>query len=358
MDNRPIIQTAEILLPARELQSNLDFFKERLGFRLLSIFPADSPHTAVMVGHGIRLRFELNYKGPPGCLRLSCDGLEGSGIYLKEAVAPNGTRLLFTEANPPLTIPEFVPGLVLNLGEGISGWHDGRAGMQYRDLIPDRHGGRYIVSHIRILTGGPVPDYVHHHKIYFQMIFCYKGWVKVVYEDQGAPFVMKSGDCVLQPPHIRHQVLECSDGMEVIEVSCPAEHETYTDLDLELPNSKKDPFRHFSGQRFVFYQAEKTKWKKHPSGGEFRETGIGTATQEITEVRVLKPVNSLSDSPINHQGNLLFYFVLKGSTNLNLADHETIRFKEGDSVSIPPGMTYYFNNVSKTTEILEILMPT
>ena len=63
---------------------------------------------------------------------------------------------------------------------------------------------------------------------------------------------MNSGDCVLQPPHIRHQVLECSDGLEVIEVSCPAEHETYTDHLLELPNSKTDPSRNFSGQRFLF----------------------------------------------------------------------------------------------------------
>ena len=84
------------------------------------------------------------------------------------------------------------------------------------------------------------------------MIFCYKGWVKVVYEDQGSPFVMNSGDCVLQPPHIRHQVFECSDRLEVIEVSCPAEHETYTDQLLELPNSKTDPYRNFSGQRFFF----------------------------------------------------------------------------------------------------------
>ena len=79
--------------------------------------------------------------------------------------------------------------LVLNFGEGGSDWHTGRVDMQYHDLIPDRHGGRFIVSHIRIPEGGPVPDYVHHHKIHFQMIFCYKGWVKVVYEDQGLSLI-------------------------------------------------------------------------------------------------------------------------------------------------------------------------
>ena len=56
----------------------------------------------------------------------------------------------------------------------------GRAGMEYRDLIPDRLGGRFIASHIRITDGGPVPDSVHFHDIGFQVIVCRAGWVRVV----------------------------------------------------------------------------------------------------------------------------------------------------------------------------------
>ncbi len=59
--------------------------------------------------------------------------------------------------------------------------------MHYRDLIPSRLGGSIIASHIRIPDGGPVPDMVHFHKVGFQLIFCYRGWVDVVYEDQGGP---------------------------------------------------------------------------------------------------------------------------------------------------------------------------
>ena len=75
----------------------------------------------------------------------------------------------------------------------------GRAAMHYRDLLPARQGGRFIASHITIPDGGPVPDYVHHHRIRFQVIYCRRGWVRVVYEDQGPPFVLEAGDCVLQP---------------------------------------------------------------------------------------------------------------------------------------------------------------
>src|SRR5262245_50397922 len=94
-------------------------------------------------------------------------------------------------------------------------WYVGRAGMEYRDLIPGRLGGRFIASHIRIPGGGETPDYVHYHKALFQMIYCKAGWVRVVYEDQGPPFALEAGDCVLQPPEIRHRVLESSPGLEV-----------------------------------------------------------------------------------------------------------------------------------------------
>jgi len=92
-------------------------------------------------------------------------------------------------------------------------WVRGRAGMEYRDLIPDRLGGKVIASHIRLNEGGPVPDYVHYHKIAFQVIYCKQGQIRVVYEDQGESFWLETGDLVLQPPEIRHRVLECTAGI-------------------------------------------------------------------------------------------------------------------------------------------------
>lgn len=129
-------------------------------------------------------------------------------------------------------------------------WVTGRAGMQYRDLLPGRLQGRVVASAIRLTSGGDVQDYVHYHKIDVQVIYCKKGRIKVVYEDQGEPFWLEPGDLVLQPPEIRHRVLECTAGAEVIEVTSPAEHETWVDHYLELPNDNVDRERLFSGQRF------------------------------------------------------------------------------------------------------------
>jgi len=136
--------------------------------------------------------------------------------------------------------------------------------MQYRDLIPDRQGGQFIASHIRIPQGGPVGDNVHHHDIRLQLIYCYRGWVRLVYEDQGDPFVMHAGDCILQPPHSCHRVLKSSDGLEVIELGSLAEHMTYLDHDMTLPTGRERPARDFNGPRFMFHQAATAPWQGDP----------------------------------------------------------------------------------------------
>src|SRR5262249_21741991 len=158
-------------------------------------------------------------------------------------------------------------------------WSSGRAGMHYRDLVPDRQGGLLVASHIRIPRGGPVPDYVHYHRVLFQLIYCVAGSARVVYEDQGPPFELRKGDAVLQPPALRHRVLECSPGLEVIEVSCPAEHETLADLELELPTPERRPERDFGGQRFVRHQAAGAAFLPWSARGfEAQGLGIGPAT--------------------------------------------------------------------------------
>jgi quercetin dioxygenase-like cupin family protein len=168
-------------------------------------------------------------------------------------------------------------------------WGLGRAGMQYRDLIPGRQGGRFIASHIRIPFGGPVSDYVHFHRIRFQMIYCKAGWARLVYEDQGEPFVLSAGDCVLQPPQIRHRVLEASNGLEVIEVGCPALHETVADHAMTLPTPHVLPERNFAGQRFVRHVAAEASWLQwRREGFEMRDAGIAAATNALAGVRVVR----------------------------------------------------------------------
>lgn len=166
-------------------------------------------------------------------------------------------------------------------------WEVGRAEMLYRDLVPGRDGGRLIASHIKIPQGGPVPDWVHFHTVGFQIIYCWRGWVRVVYEDQGPPLVLEAGDAVLQPPRIRHQVLECSPGLEVIEVASPAEHATAADPDLALPTAAHRPERAFDGQRFVCHRATGAP-RRRAGALEVRDLGIAEATGGLVAARVAR----------------------------------------------------------------------
>ena len=49
--------------------------------------------------------------------------------------------------------------------------------------------------------------------------------------------MFKEGDCILQPPGIRHQVLESFDDLEVIEVTTPADHATFSDFKWSCPTA-------------------------------------------------------------------------------------------------------------------------
>jgi uncharacterized RmlC-like cupin family protein len=65
----------------------------------------------------------------------------------------------------------------------------------------------------------------HYHDVEFQMIYVLKGWIKGEYEGQGE-VTMRAGSCWLQPPRIKHTVLDYSDDCELLEVILPADFET------------------------------------------------------------------------------------------------------------------------------------
>ena len=357
LDKRQI-EAAEVVFPCENLAENLVFFTETLGFRLQVVYPADAPRVAVVSGYGVCIRLEEKPGEAPALLRLLGRGADISSGLAEDLMAPNGTRIEFgiTDAYPHM--PDLRPSLSVQKAEHQSNWGDGRAGMQYRDLIPDRWGGAYIASHIRIPEGGPVADYVHHHHINFQLIYCYKGWVRVVYEDQGPEFVMEAGDCVLQPPHIRHRVLECSAGLEVIEIGCPAEHETLVDHELILPTEQRRPERDFGGQRFCFHQAASADWSPwRCEGFENRDTGIASATDNAVSVSVVRPTTASSSTRSPHRGGLLFKFVLQGSMTLECNENERSHLVAGDACAIPAGIDYCLSDCSDDLEFLEVLTP-
>ena len=299
-----------------DVQAAIEWYTDEGGLRIDTIYPADAPREAELSADGLRLRLTAAHSEPAA-----------------------------------VSAPSLV---VTRLDERAFG--TGRAGMQYRDLIPGRFGGRFIASHIRIPTGGPVPDYVHHHDVEFQMIFCVNGWVRVAYEDQGEPMRMEAGDCFLQPPHIRHRVLECSDNMEVVEITCPAEHETAVDHAMTLPTPTIDTERTFGGQHFVFHEHTKAPWLlSDVKGARYQNLGLSAATDGVVSAIVIRAHDEGGGLSLRHGGELRFIYVMKGSAELTGSD--TGRLEAGDAVAAPAACDVSIDNVSADFMALEVDVP-
>lgn len=323
------VETVEagIVVTTRDFDASFAFYTG-LGLRVEQIFPADAPRRATLVASGLRIHLEV---GDPRSATIRIRSSETDPANL---VAPEGTTIEFVPAHSSVDRPELLSSLTIT-GPG-DGWHAGRAGMLYRDLVPDRQGNCVIASHIRIPTGGPVPDYVHFHEVGFQLIFCHRGWVEVVYEGQGEPFVLEAGDCVIQPPTIRHRVLRSSDEMHVVEVGYPAEHVTKADPTTSLPSPALPSDHEWDGQRFIRFHSKSTTWTTDGSVS-VADTGVRAATGGRADVRVIRGDrgSSWSSSPTPAR-TFRMLFVLEGTARLTVGDR-TFEAPDSTTTTIPVG---------------------
>jgi hypothetical protein len=103
-----------------------------------------------------------------------------------------------------------------------------RSYAQYRDLgIAPATQGMAQAHVIRLLPpcDPAVVSKEHYHDVEFQMVYVLKGWMKGEYEGAGV-ITMHEGSCWIQPPRIKHTVLDYSDDCELLEIILPAEFDT------------------------------------------------------------------------------------------------------------------------------------
>ncbi|WP_270728941.1 cupin domain-containing protein [Shimia sp. Alg240-R146] len=348
---------AEVRLSTEELRDDIPFYTNTLKMRMDMIYPADDPTVAVFSGHGLRLRIEKNAPEGSGGIRILTDNPGEFAGGARQLTAPNGTNVEIAELNPPLVLPKVQHSFVVRRLADQAPWVIGRAGMHYRDLVPDRLGGAMIASHIRIPDGGPVPDMVHYHKVGFQLIFCVNGWVDVLYEDQGGLRRLNAGDCFIQPPEIRHRVCAASDDLQVIEIGVPADHVTEIDHEMALPTPHDRPDREWDGQRFVHNLAEGAAWGDFSLPGfECRDTTIATNTKDVAGVQVIRRGTG-TPQWAQHDADIHFTFVMKGSMILQGEGRDPFALVAGDAFVIPPGMKTRYAEPSADIEFLEVTLP-
>ena len=347
---------AEFLLPTEELRNDLPFFTRTLGMRLENIFPADDPSVASFSGHGVRIRIEKGAAVPPGLLRILTDDPDSFADGKRSLTAPNGTKVEIVPLSPTVEQPATQHEFAVRRLRDEAPWVIGRAGMHYRDLIPTRLGGSIIASHIRIPDGGPVPDMVHYHTVGFQLIFCYKGWVDVLYEDQGEAIRLHAGDCVTQPPGIRHRVVEAAAEIEVIEIGVPAEHVTTIDHEFTLPNGTGDPSREWDGQTFVHHIKDKAAWAPFRIPGfTMRDTSIAAGTKGVAGIQVARFEKGAPPAS-THDADIHFTFVMDGTMTLSAEGQKDRDLQPGDAFVIPPDMIAQYKDCSENLELLEVAL--
>ena len=98
----------------------------------------------------------------------------------------------------------------------------------YRDLHTEKATGGAVQAHVIRLLGKCDPKVVsipHYHGVQFQFLYMLKGWMIGEYEGAGR-VKLPAGSSWIQPPGIRHQVIDYSDGCEMLEIILPANFET------------------------------------------------------------------------------------------------------------------------------------
>ena len=354
----PMAAEAEFCLSTHNLSEDLQFFTQTLGMRLDKIYPAEDPAVAVVSGHGIRLRLDRDAAtASAATIRLLSHDPDSLAGGKRELIAPNGTLIKIDHLKPAINIPptkhEFV---VSKFSDAKVSWVTGRAGMQYRDLIPSQLGGAIIASHIIIPgVGGPVPDMVHYHSVRFQLIFCYKGWCDLIYEDQGPQFRLHAGNCVIQPPEIRHRVLYSSGDSQFIEVGIPAHHMTTIDHAMTLPTDTVNHDREFNGQKFIHFKKDNAQWKpSRLKGFRFKDTGVSDATKGVASVHVVQYDGGLTEW-CTHNFDICFTFLLEGNMKLECkGDNGGHYIEAGDAFVLPPNMSTKYSQCSGDLELLEV----
>lgn len=339
-------KVAAVEISSPDVAGEVDHFVS-LGWRIVDVYPADDPHRITIHGHGLRI---VVVRGEPRGARVHVPA-ETSHV----STSPNGTEIVFGTREFP--IPALVSSPVVSVASGADAWHVGRAGMHYRDLVPDRQGGAVIASHIRIPNGGPVPDYPHYHEVVFQLIFCHRGWVRLAYESQGEPFVLHAGECVIQPPRIRHRVLESSDDLHVVEVGYPAEHLTIADHDFDFTSADVDPQRVWDGQRFVRFTRDDAVWVTTSGGADVADTGIASATVGRADVRVVR-LDDRDSWSVEQVPDRRFHmiFVLDGAVHASIGERKH-DFIEADAAVVPVGDTAHLRG-APTANVLSVVIDT
>ena len=196
-----LIRRAEIQVPSVEFDADMQYFIDALGFRLDRIWPADAP--------ALRGAFRTRDSDPPRAEHPARSGSataprrqsgrvrgrSGRADHSRGATgSPSRMRIRRSSSRRRPTSSWCGGSQTAMRGSSVEPACTTGTSFRIGSAAPSSRRTSGLPMRV------PVDDMVHYHTVGFQLIFCHRGWVRLVYEDQGPPFVLGAGDCVIQPP--------------------------------------------------------------------------------------------------------------------------------------------------------------
>ncbi len=94
---------------------------------------------------------------------------------------------------------------------------------KYRDLgVAEASGGAMRAQVMTSSQGMSRPTGWHYHECDGQFVYVLKGWVDLEFED-GRTIRIEEGDSLFIPGFLRHNEIQTSDTLEILEVSVPGQ---------------------------------------------------------------------------------------------------------------------------------------
>ena len=233
--------------------------------------------------------------------------------------------------------------------------------MRYRDLLPSRQGGRFIASHITIPDAGPVPDYVHHHDVRFQFIYCLPGLGARRLRGPGrAVRAARPATACCSRRGIRHRVLESSAGLEVLEVTEPGRapdvrrpRPVVADAPTSVPSGPS------AARRSCATAPRRRVGAVAAAGVRGRATAASARppTVSATCAGPGRPPAAQRTAWGRHDAELRLWFVTAGAATLRVDGRPEVHLGADDAVAVPAGVDHALVACSDDFELLEVTFP-
>jgi quercetin dioxygenase-like cupin family protein len=125
-------------------------------------------------------------------------------------------------------------GYVKHTAKGAT-WTSGhRSFFEYRDLeLGDATDGKFFAQVIKAKQALDKGTGHHAHDVQFQWVYITKGWVEFEFKDVGL-IRLDTGDSHYMPEGCHHELMACSDDLEMIEMYSPGQIN-----DVEIPDWRK-----------------------------------------------------------------------------------------------------------------------